>query len=407
MSQCRICGNKKLTTILSLGNQPLANGFISKENISKKEPTYPLTLCYCPHCLLVQLKEVIPGKLMFKNYLYIPSSSKTRMEHFYELAQKTTTEVKTTQKDLIVDIGSNDGSLLECFMQFNVRILGVDPSENLAKVAELKGIHTINKFFTNRVALQIVKEHGHAKIITATNVFAHVDNLHEFIKGIDTLLAINGIFVIEFPYLIDFLKYCEFDTIYHEHLSYFSLHPLVKLFALTNLEMYNVEHMSLDGGSLRLFVRKKGKKQKPIRNIAKYLDKEIACKLDSLEPYNKFAQAVIKRKNKFRKLLNQLRKQKKKIVGYGAPAKGNTFLNYCNITKKDLAYIVDSTPYKQGLFLPGSHMPIYHENKVLLDPPHYIVILAWNFAEEIMKKNAALKSRGIHFILPNKDFKIV
>lgn len=405
-ARCRICKSTKLQKFLSLGKQPLANGFISQENLSKKEPVYSLTLCLCKECLLVQLKEIVPGKLMFKNYLYIPSSSKTRIAHFHELAKILTTQTKASSKDLVVDIGSNDGSLLECFTQFGVKILGVDPSVNLAKVAELKGIHTVNTFFAKRTAQKIVRDYSKAKIITATNVFAHVDNLHEFVKGIEVLLAENGVFAIEFPYLIDFLKYCEFDTIYHEHLSYFSLHPLIRLFEKTSLEIFDIERMSLDGGSIRVFVRKK-KNKKISPKIEQYLKKERAYKLQTLAPYETFAKNVIDRKNKFRKLLNELKKKKNKIIGYGAPAKGNTFLNYCNITKRDLSYIVDSTPYKQGLFLPGSHIPIYHENKILSDFPDYIVILAWNFADEILKKNASLRKRGVRFILPNKDFAIV
>lgn len=404
---CRICKSKKIYKFLSLGKQPLANSFISKEDLSKKELMYPLTLCLCRECLLVQLKEVIPGKLMFKNYLYIPSSSKTRINHFYELAKLLTEKLKTSSKDLAVDIGSNDGSLLECFMQFGVKILGVDPSENLAKVAELKGIHTVNTFFTSKAAKKIVKEYGKARIITATNVFAHIDNLHEFIKGIEILLADNGIFAIEFPYLIDFLQNCEFDTIYHEHLSYFSIHPLLRLFSKTSLEIYDIEHMDLDGGSVRVFVRKKKKNDQAYPQIEKFLKLESDYKLNTLDPYEKFAKRVIDRKNKFKKILNEIKKKKKKVIGYGAPAKGNTFLNYCKITKKDLLYIVDSTPYKQGLFLPGSHIPIYHENKIVSDVPDYIVILAWNFADEILNKNAAMKKLGVRFILPHKDFLIV
>lgn len=407
MNQCRICENKKLHKFLSLGNQPLANGFVSKENLSKKEPRYSLTLCLCKECLLVQLKEIIPGKLMFKNYLYIPSASKTRINHFYELTQTLLTRTKASSKNLVVDIGSNDGSLLECFMQHGIRILGVDPSVNLAKVAELKGIHTVNTFFTKKTAQKIVKDHGKAKMITATNVFAHVDNIKEFIRGIETLIADNGIFAIEFPYLIDFLEYCEFDTIYHEHLSYFSIHPLLKLFAPTGLEIFDIQHMDLDGGSVRVFVRKKKKGNRTYPEVEKFLEKERLYKLDTLTPYEKFAKSVIDRRIKFRKLLDQLKAKKKKIVGYGAPAKGNTFLNFCGITKRNLSYIVDSTPYKQGLFLPGSHIPIYHENKIFSDSPDYIVILAWNFADEILNKNAALRKQGVKFILPNEDFKIV
>lgn len=404
---CRICKNNKQQNFLSLGSQPLANGFIRPEDLSKKEKTYPLTLCFCSDCGLVQLRDTVPGKLMFKNYLYIPSTSKTRVDHFYELAETLTSRLHATSKDMALDIGSNDGSLLQCFMQLGINVLGIDPSENLAKVAELKGIPTVNAFFSKKVASKILKKHGEAKIITATNVFAHVNNLHEFVAGIEILLSPDGLFVIEFPYLVDFLRECEFDTIYHEHLSYFAVRPLIRLFEPTNLAILSIQHMDLDGGSLRVFVQKGQKTMSDNPDIQKFIDNELSEKLNTLEPYKKFAKRVEQRKIKFRRLIEKLKKSKKKIIGYGAPAKGNTFLNYCQITHKDISYIVDSTPYKQGLFLPGSHIPIYHENKILSDPPDYVIILAWNFADEIIQKNAHLIARGVHFILPNKDFEIM
>lgn len=404
---CRICKSNRLQDFLTLGSQPLANGFIRPEDRFKKEKVYPLTLCLCPECGLVQLRDTVPGKLMFKNYLYIPSSSKTRVDHFYELAETLTSRLHLRPKDLTIDIGSNDGSLLQCFMQLGVEVLGIDPSENLAKVAELKGIPTINAFFSRKIASKISKKYGKAKIITATNVFAHVNDLHEFVAGVEILLAPGGLFVIEFPYLLDFLKECEFDTVYHEHLSYFAVRPLMRLFGSTNLHIASIQHMDLDGGSLRVFVQKKQKKRKNNPDIQVLIDNELSEKLDTIEPYKKFAKTVVERKIKFRQLLEKLKKRKKKIIGYGAPAKGNTFLNYCHITNKDISYIVDSTPYKQGMFLPGSHIPIYQENKILSDPPDYIIILAWNFTDEIIQKNASLITRGIHFILPNKAFEVV
>ena len=403
---CRICKNKSLYEFCSLGLQPLANSFIKKEDLSKKEKVFPLELCLCKKCGMVQLNDVVPAKLMFRNYLYIPSASKTRIEHFNELASTIKDLLALTKKDLAVDIGSNDGSLLEVYVQLGIKILGVDPSVNLAKVAELKGIPTINDYFTRKTATKIVKKYGKAKAITATNVFAHVDNIHEFVKGIEILLADNGAFVIEFPYLVDFIENCEFDTIYHEHLSYFGVRALVKLFEKTSLEIFSIQRMKLDGGSLRVFVQKKKKNSKLYPEVESLIKLELEHKLDTLDPYKTFAKLVKERRDTFLRLLSELKKKKKKIVGYGAPAKGNTFLNYCRITPKDIWYIVDSTPYKQGLFLPGTHIPIYHENKIFSDVPDYIIILAWNFADEIMKKNVDLRKKGVGFILPHEDFKI-
>ena len=404
---CRICNNKSLVEFCQLGIQPLAHSFIKKEDLSKKEKAFPLNLCLCQKCGMVQLSDVIPAKLMFKNYLYIPSASKTRIEHFNELATTLKDKLNLNENDLAVDIGSNDGSLLEVYMQLGVKILGVDPSVNLAKVAELKGIPTVNDYFTRNTAQEIIKKYGKAKVITATNVFAHVDDIHEFVKGIEILLADYGAFVIEFPYLVDFIENCEFDTVYHEHLSYFGVRALVRLFEKTTLEIFSIQRMKLDGGSLRVFVRKRRKNSKSYPEVENLMKLELEKRLDTLAPYKTFAKNVRTKKNQFRRLLSELRKKKGKIVGYGAPAKGNTFLNYCKITNKDIWYIVDSTTYKQGLYLPGTHIPIYHENKLFSDTPDYIVILAWNFAEEIIKKNAILRKKGVKFILPHQNFKVI
>lgn len=404
---CRICNNSSLVEFCQLGIQPLANSFIKKEDLSKKEKVFPLNLCLCQKCGMVQLSDVVPAKLMFKNYLYIPSASKTRIEHFNELATTLKDKFNLNENDLAVDIGSNDGSLLEVYRQLGVKILGVDPSVNLAKVAELKGISTVNDYFTRNSARKIIKKYGRAKIITATNVFAHVDNIHEFVKGIEILLADYGAFVIEFPYLLDFIENCEFDTVYHEHLSYFGVKALVRLFEKTTLEIFSIQRMELDGGSLRVFVRKKQGNSKSYPEVENLMRLELKKKLNTLVPYKTFAKNVRTKKNQFKRLLSELRKKKRKIVGYGAPAKGNTFLNYCKITNKDILYVVDSTTYKQGLYLPGTHIPIYREDKIYSETPDYLIILAWNFAEEIMKKNSALKEKGVKFILPHQDFKIV
>lgn len=404
---CRICSNQTLDEFCSLGIQPLANSFIRKEDLKKKEKVFPLILSYCRQCGLVQLTDVVPGKLMFENYLYIPSASKTRVEHFDELSSTLIESLHPTKNDLVVDIGSNDGSLLESFRKHNVKILGVDPSVNLAKVAQLKGIPTVNGFFAQPIAKKIVKKYGKAKIITATNVFAHVDNIREFVKAVEILIADDGWFVIEFPYLVDFLENCEFDTVYHEHLSYFAVRPLLKLFSNTSIEIFSIKRMKLDGGSIRVFVRKKKANMKQSKEVNKLVEQELQLKLDTLSPYRKFSKVVLERKRKFLALLKRLKKKNKLIAGYGAPAKGNTFLNYCKVTTKDITYTVDSTSYKQGLFLPGSHIPIFHEEMIYSQIPGYIIILAWNFADEIMKKNTSIRKKGVKFILPQEDFKIV
>jgi len=391
---CRICGSEKLYQFLSLGTMPIPNGFLS--NPHEKEVWYPLGVCVCQDCWLVQLTHIIPPGIMFKNYLYIPSTSSTMTQHFKSLAEDAIMRFNLTSKDLVVDIGSNDGTLLGYFKEHEVKILGIDPATNLVTIANLKGIETKDAYFTREYAIKVREEKGRAKVITATNVLAHVNDLDDLCEGVKELLDKDGVFICECPYLIDLLDRNEFDTIYHEHLSYFSLYPLIRLFKKHGMTIFDIQKLSVHGGSVRVYVKFKAQQSK---RLTEFLGMEKIRKLDKLSTYEEFGRRVKVIKRDLNNYLKRLKLQDKKIVGYGASAKGNVLLNYCKIDTKLLDYIVDSISYKQGKFTPGTHIPIYPERRLLKDQPDYVLLLAWNFADEILKKQIKYRERGGQFII--------
>lgn len=405
ITQCRICSSKNLIDVLDLTDQPIPNGFLTKEELKQKEEKYPLAVCFCNNCSLMQLRYLVNAKVMFDNYLYIPSASKTRIGHFKNLASEIKELTNFNEKSLIVDVGSNDGSLLVAFKNLGVRTLGIDPAENLVKVAALSGIETVNSYFDSKVAAKISKKYGKAKAILATNVIAHIHNLHEVIKGGEILLEDDGVFLMQFPYSLDLIEKNLFDTIYHEHLSYFSVKSLLVLAEKSKLEIFNIEKSELDGGSLKVYWKKKTDKKRKINSgvINKILKEEEDFGLYDIKTYEQFKKRVEKLKKEVVKKLKTLKKKNKFIVGYGAAAKANVLLNYFGIDKKTIDYLVDSTSYKQGKFTPGSHIPIYPEDKIYETNPDYVIIFAWNFAKEIMDKNKRFKEKGGKFILLN-DF---
>lgn len=399
LKKCRICGGKKLYKFLDLGTMPIPNGFVSKELIKKKELYYPLAVYVCESCWLVQLTHVIPAEIMFKNYLYIPSTSTTMLQHFKSLAEELIQKYKLTKKDLVIDIGSNDGTMLGFFKEHEIRVLGIDPASNLAHVARLKGIDTIDDFFTINLAEKVSNEKGKAKIITATNVVAHIHNLHDLVDGVNKLLKKDGIFVMEFPYLVDLINKNEFDTIYHEHLSYFSIKPLEKLFKKHSMKIIDLKKTPIHGGSIIVSVANINSHHKQSNIVKEYIYEESLRKIDKKSTYEDFGRRVKAIKRDLVSYLKKLRQNGKKIVGYGASAKGNVLLNYCKINTKLLDYIVDSIPYKQGRYTPGTHIPIHPESWLGKDMPDYALLLSWNFAEEILQKNRKYRENGGQFII--------
>lgn len=398
---CRICNSTDLYSFLNLGNQPIPNGFLTKDELSQDEKKYPLVVAYCRSCSLTQVKYVVDAEVMFKNYLYIPSASQTRLDNFRQLAQDVKKRTTLDSTSLIVDIGSNDGSLLTVFKNLGMRVMGIDPAENLVKIAELNGIPTTLGYFDTKLAARVVQKQGKATVAFATNVFAHIDDIHEFLNGVALLLDDDGIFVSQFPYVLDLLRENQFDTIYHEHLSYFSVKSLINLASQSDVEIFDIESSSLDGGSLKVFwkLRKCPKYQVQQTTIEKYLRNEEKQGIYSDNTYVEFAKRVKRLKNDSKKKLLALKKAGKKLIGYGAAAKGNILLNYFDISPRLFDYIVDSTLYKQGRYTPGKHIPIFSEAKILETKPDYIVILAWNFKNEIIKKNSLVKKYGGKFMV--------
>lgn len=399
VKECRICGSKNLYEFLSLGPMPIPNGFLTKEELKRPETYYPLGVYFCESCNLVQLTHVVPPEIMFKNYLYIPSTSTTMLQHFEELANETVEKFKLSPKDLVIDIGSNDGTLLNYFKEHEIKILGIDPASNLVKIAQLKGIETIDDFFTIKLAKKILKEKGKAKLITATNVVAHINNLHDLCEGISLLLDNEGVFITEFPYLPDLLSKNEFDTIYHEHLSYFAIRPLTKLFEKHQMRIFDIKRIPVHGGSIRIYVCHNQFKYKESETVKEFQEQELLKKLHTKEPYDDFGRRVTVIKRDILNLLRRLRAQGKTIVGHGAAAKGNVLLNYCGIGTDLLDYIVDSIPFKLGRYTPGTHIPIYSEKRLENEVPDYTLLLAWNFADEILKKQIPYRMKGGQYII--------
>jgi len=408
LARCRICRSKKLFKFFNLGSMPVPNGFVSYDKLKIPEQKFELACFFCDDCGLVQLTKVVNPIVMFRNYAYVSGMANVMMNNFSNLSYGIYKMLKLNKKSLVVDIGSNDGSLLAFFKNYGARVLGIDPALNLAKIAQMRGIPTECMLFNFNSARKIVKKYGRADVICATNVIAHIDNLHAVMKGVDQLLTTAGVFVTEFPYLLDLIEKNEFDTIYHEHLSYFSLKPWIKLIESYGFEIISVERLLIHGGSIRLIHgRKKLGKNTHLKTLEYLISLELRAGLYSKKTLLDFSSQIEILKLDLRKMLANLKKSKKRIIGYGAAAKGNVLTNYFGISTKILDYIVDSTPYKQGLFTPGMHIPVYGEGRLFEDKPDYALILAWNFADEIIEKQKAFRRRGGKFIIPIPKVRIV
>ena len=395
--KCRICSSKNLNLILDLGEQPPANSFIDKNELNSSESKFPLRLFWCGDCYLVQLLDIVDKEFLFKNYFYMTSASKPIVEHFKKYAQDVHKEFLEGKSDsFVVEIGSNDGSLLSEFKKLGTKILGIEPATNLSNLANQSGITTRNDFFSSQVSKDVIKSNN-ASIVVANNVIAHIENLQDLMYGIKILIGNNGVFIFEVPYLVDLIKNLEFDTIYHEHLSYFSILPLLKLVEQFGLEIFDIRKQSVHGGTLRIFVSKKDNCQ--INNSVKFfINEENELGLDKIKFYQKFSTDVKELKKNLIEILIQLKKENKSIFGYGAPAKGNVLLNYCGIDTNFLDYIVDTTPLKQGKYTPGTHIPIIPPTT--LKNVDVALLLAWNYESEILLKENIFRKNGGKFLIP-------
>ncbi len=408
ISSCRSCKGKNLVPYLDLGITPLANRLIKLENIDQKEPKFPLIVYYCNDCSLSQLNVIVDPKILFTDYLYMSSISNTFRKHCNSFALNLKDSLNLSSDDLVVDIASNDGCLLEEFKKLNIKTLGVEPAVNLSKLANSNGIETLNNFWNKEIATKILNEYGGAKLITAFNVFAHVDDIHEFIENIKIALNDNGIFVIQVPYLIDFLEKHEFDTVYHEHLSYFLLKPLQHILEKHNMKIIAVKKYSIHGGTIEIRAMNNNDFIKDISsNVNDFIDIEKNYGCYNSEYYLNFANEVKNIKKNLTELISELSKQGKKIAGFGASAKGNTLLNYCGIDSNSIQYIIDETPTKQNFLTPGSHIPIVPISYIHTNPPDYLVVFAWNFIDEIMEKTKPFKNTGGKYIIPIPETHII
>lgn len=406
-SYCRFCLNKNLKQVIDLGIQPAANAFLSKKQLKEKEPFFPLKVNFCPNCGQLQLTHVVLPDYLFRNYVYVSSTSPVFVAHFDKYAQSVYKRIKLDKDSLVVDIGSNDGILLKPFKALGVKVLGVDPARKIAREASKSGIPTIPEYFDQQLADKIIKKWGFADVITFNNVFAHVPYIDELILAAKKLLKSEGVLIIEAPYLVDFLQKNLFDTIYHEHVSYLSVRPLITLFKRFNMTIFDVEKTESHGGSIRVFVKKNESKRKIKESVDEFIKAEKRLGLANALTYKKFSEKIEHNKYDLNKLLTRLKSKSKKIIGYGAPAKGNTLLNYFNIGPQILDYIVEDSEYKQNLFTPGKHIPVVSPKEISKTNPDFILILAWNFAKPIMKKLDQFKKTGGKFIIPVPFPKIV
>ncbi|MDP1729409.1 MAG: NAD-dependent epimerase/dehydratase family protein [archaeon] len=405
-SQCRVCGNSNLKKIISLGKTPLANNLISEKELDKEE-LFPLDLLYCNKCHFCQLSYVVPPEKMFRHYVYLTSTTETFRRHFDEMAKKITKDFNLIPGSLIVDIGSNDGLLLNSFKNFGMKIVGVEPAINIASEANRIGIETLNEFFNENTVVSILKQKGKAKLITANNVFAHINDIKSVTHNVKNLLDENGIFCIEVQYLLDTIKNLTFDNIYHEHLSYFSVLSLKEFFTRQEMEIFKVEHVDTHGGSIRVFIQKKGGNQAIDNSVFDFLQKERLFGLDKEETYNRFAEQVYGIRTKLQGFIKNLKQTGNKIVGYGAPAKATTLLNFCGLDNTYFDYIIEDNKLKHGLMIPGVRIPIYGKEMLDKETPNYIAILAWNFADEILKNNGHYKLNGTKFFIPVPEPRII
>lgn len=393
--------------VLSFGATPLANAFLSPKQLHEPELYFPLNVFLCERCGLVQLQDIVSPQLLFSDYLYASSTSPVFRAHFEVFAESVTTRFHLKSSSLVVDIGSNDGILLAPFQRLGIRVCGVDPAKTVATLARKHGIPTEIAFFSHTYAKKLRKKLGGADVITATNVFAHVDDIADIVKGVKHVLKPRGVFILEVPYLVDFLKQNIFDTVYHEHLSYFSVTALQYFFELQGLEVIDVEKVDTHGGSIRVYVTRGSAKYAAQPSVKEFVEKEEKLSLKSPKVYAAYERRIQHNKLALLQLLFDLKRAGKSIAGYGAPAKGNTLLNVFGIGPELLDYIVDDSPLKQGKFSPGKRIPVVNSAHLERCPPDYILIIAWNFAPSIMKKNQAFHRAGGKFILPIPRPKVV
>ncbi|NNF38736.1 MAG: class I SAM-dependent methyltransferase [Gemmatimonadetes bacterium] len=399
-SDCRGCGNEALHPFLELGPTPLANAFLRSAAEFADEAAYPLDVVFCPRCSLVQILDVVDPEVLFRDYIYVTGTSSTIAAHNRAYAKTVAEVLELRPGDRVVEVASNDGSLLRCFADLEMDVLGVEPASNIAAMANESGISTVNRFFGHHEAQALRKSHGPARAVIGNNVLAHVDDTLGFLRGFRALIDDDGLAILEVPYLGEFLERLEYDTVYHEHLCYFSIRALMHLCGEAGLRLVRADFVPVHGGSVRIYAAADPEGIGHAAAILELAEGETAAGFGAPATYDRFAADVAAQRTELREMLASLVAEGRSLAAYGAPAKGNTLLNYCGVGTDWIPWTVDRNPLKVGLFTPGAHIPVLPVETLLERQPDVVLILAWNFAEEIMEQQEAYRRAGGRFLIP-------
>jgi novobiocin biosynthesis protein NovU/D-mycarose 3-C-methyltransferase len=406
-TQCRTCGSKNLQLILDLGKTALVNDFLTPEEVAGYKISLPLRVVLCPDCSLVQLADTVDPKILYSHYAYVTSTSKTMDTHLDNMMSHLLSTARLGAGSKVLEIASNTGVFLKKFKEQGCEVLGIEPAGNIADVALATAIPTRKEFFNAATAKKLKAEWGAADLILGRHVFAHIDDLKDLVAGLEAVSHQDTLIAFEVPYLVDFFEHTEYDTVYHEHLSYISVRAIEALVKDSAFMLARVDHYPIHGGSILFHLRHRSSKAKPHASVAQALEKEKQMRLAEPATWEAFAQRVNHIRTELPALLRKLKAEGKRIIGYGASAKGNTLLNTCGITTKELDYIIDNTPFKQDKIAPGSWIPVRPPERLLKEQPDYALLLAWNFAPEIIARETEYQRRGGRFIVPIPEPRIV
>ena len=404
---CRLCGARLTRTFVDLGMSPLCESYVSADQLDQPEIFYPLHVRQCSSCLLVQLPEYVSGEAIFSDYAYFSSYSDSWVAHAKRFADSMVDRLGLTADSLVIEVASNDGYLLQHFLAQGIPVLGIEPAKNVAEAAQSRGIPTMVRFLGSTTGSDIAERHGRADLVVANNVFAHVPDIRDFAAGLRALVKDSGLITLEFPHLLRLMQRRQFDTIYHEHFSYFSLLTATQALSTAGLRVADVEELDTHGGSLRIYARPEQHPGEPTARVKEVLDEEDLAGLHTLSGHAGFASEVLRIKSDLLGFLVSAARKGRSVAGYGAPGKGNTLLNHCGIREDLLQYTVDRSPVKQGKFLPGTHIPIYAPDRLAETRPDYVLVLPWNLKDEISQQLAYIRSWGARLIFPIPELEIV
>ena len=395
-----------MVPVIDLGRQPLANGFLSKKQLGRREEHFPLKVYFCRDCFLSQLTHVVPPEKLFREYVYLAAKMPTASEHWRSYAEEVTRDFADSKTDLVVEIGSNDGALLAEIGRRGVRILGVDPARKIAFAAKARGVPTLAEFWSEKLARKIAKKYGFAKVIIGNNVIAHIDDQHDLFRGIKEVLSSEGVFVFEAPYMADMFDNLAFDSIYHEHLSFFTLRPIIKLAERYDFEVFKVKILPIQGSSIRIYVCRKGARKVDV-SVGNIVREEKRRRFDRLDTYRKLSRRIVRRRDELVKIITSLRAKGRSLAAYGAPARGTVLLNYLGIDRRTFLYATEELSTKVGLFTPGVHLPVIDVREARKNPPDYFLLLSWNYRDKILKKERNFLKGGGHFVVPIGSRRII